>query len=59
MGLIAKLSMRNQIQSAISDLIRCYEMTTGQAVIRVEIGNDNRNVILDAVPSPPKPQWIT
>jgi hypothetical protein len=48
--LIKQALFRDQVQSAIRELIRGYETTTGLTVIRVEYQPQGRHVTIDAVP---------
>jgi hypothetical protein len=50
-ALLKQALFRDQIQSAIKELIRGYEATTGLNVVRVEYQPEGRNVIIDALPA--------
>jgi len=44
--------LRDQVQSAIVDLIRGYEMATGFSVVRLDYQPERRQVMIDALPQP-------
>jgi hypothetical protein len=50
--LIRQALFRDQVQAAILDLIRNYELSTGLSVVRVEYQPEKPHVILDAIPVP-------
>jgi hypothetical protein len=50
--LLRQALLRNQIQSAIYDLVRGYEATTGFSVVRIDLQAKKRKVTLDAIPAP-------
>jgi hypothetical protein len=49
--LLRQALLRNQVQSAIYELIRGYEATTGFSVIRLDLQSEKRRIVLDAVPA--------
>ena len=49
-SLIKQALFRDQVQSAIRELIRGYEATTGLSVIRVEYQPEGHQVTIDAIP---------
>jgi hypothetical protein len=50
-ALLKQALFRDQIQSAIKELIRGYEATTGLNVVRVEYQPEGKDVIIDATPA--------
>ena len=44
--------LRDQMQSAIVDLIRGYEVATGFSVVRLDYQPERRQVLIDALPQP-------
>ena len=50
-ALLKQALFRDQIQSAIKELIRGYEATTGLNVVRVEYQPEGKDVIIDAIPA--------
>ena len=50
--LLRQALLRSRVQSAISELIRGYEATSGFSVIRVDLESRKSRVILDAIPAP-------
>ena len=50
-ALLKQALFRDQIQSAIKELIRGYEATTGLNVVRVEYQPEGKSVIIDAIPA--------
>jgi hypothetical protein len=44
--------LRDQLQSAIVDLIRGYEMATGFSVVRLDYHPEQRQFLIDALPQP-------
>jgi hypothetical protein len=50
-NLIRHAIFRDQVQTAISELIRGYEATTGLSVLRLEYHPENHHVTLDAIPA--------
>ncbi len=49
--LIKHAVLRNQVQTAMAELIRGYEVTSGVSVIRIEYKPDQKRVMIDAVPA--------
>ena len=50
--LIRHAMLRDQLQSAIVDLIRGYETATGFSVVRLDYHPERRQVLIDALPQP-------
>jgi hypothetical protein len=48
--LVKHAILRDQVQAAIQELIRGYEVTTGFAVVRVNYDGSQRRFTLDALP---------
>jgi hypothetical protein len=49
--LLRQALLRNQVQSAIYELIRGYEVTTGFSVVRLDLQSEKRRIVLDAIPA--------
>ena len=50
--LIRQAMLRDQVQSAIVDLIRGYEIATGFSVVRLDYQPERRQLLIDALPLP-------
>jgi hypothetical protein len=49
--LLRQALMRDHVQTAISQLIRNYEATSGSSVVRLNFHAEKRSVSLDAIPN--------
>jgi hypothetical protein len=50
-GIIKNAIFRDQVQAALSELVRGYEVTTGLSVIRVLYQAETRRFSIEAIPA--------